>query len=74
MQGIVDRLLELPGADGASLSTVDGELAYFRVASGADAALLHKTLPIDETLGVECLRRGGVPSCARPKARRCSAA
>ena len=74
MQGIVDRLLELPGADGASLSTVDGELAYFRVASGADAALLHKTLPIDETLGVECLRRGGVTvlrATEGPEVQRC---
>ena len=74
MQGIVDRLLELPGADGASLSTVDGELAYFRVAAGADAALLHQTLPIDETLGVECLRRGGVTvlrATEGPEVQRC---
>ena len=74
MQGIVDRLLELPGADGASLSTVDGELAYFRVASGADAPLLHQTMPIDETLGVECLRRGGVTvlrATEGPEVQRC---
>ena len=74
MQGIVNRLMELPGADGASLSTVDGELAYFRVASGEDAALLHQTLPIDETLGVECLRRGGVTvlrATEGPEVQRC---
>jgi hypothetical protein len=58
MQGIVDRLMELPGADGACLTTIDAEYAYFRVASGEDAALLGKTLPLDETLGNECLRTG----------------
>ena len=74
MQGIVDRLMELPGADGASLSTVDGDLAYFRVTSGADAALLHRRLPIDETLGVECLRRGAVTvlrATEGPEVQRC---
>ena len=60
MQGIIDRLMELPGADGASLSTIDGDVAYFRVAAGADMELLHKRLPIEDTLGVECLRRGAV--------------
>jgi PAS domain S-box-containing protein len=60
MQGIVDRLMELPGADGASLSTLEGDVAYFRVTAGADAALQHRTLPIDQTLGLECLRRGRV--------------
>ena len=58
MQGIVDRLMELPGADGASLSTIDGDFAYFRVCAGEDEALLDRTLPIDETLGNECLRTG----------------
>ena len=74
MQGIVDRLMELPGADGASLSTVDGDLAYFRVTSGADAALLHQQIPIDETLGIECLRRGAVTvlrATEGPEVQRC---
>jgi PAS domain S-box-containing protein len=60
MQGIVDRLMSIPGADGASLSTIDEEHAYFKVASGADTALLDRTLPLGETLGNECLHGGGV--------------
>jgi PAS domain S-box-containing protein len=74
MQGIVDRLLELPGADGASLSTVSGDLAYFGVAAGADAELLHRTMPIDETLGAECVRRGEVTvlrATGGPEVERC---
>ncbi len=74
MQGIVDRLMELPGADGASLSTVDDDNAYFRVTAGADVALQGTTLPIDRTLGVECLRRGGVTvlrASEGPEVQRC---
>ena len=39
MQAIVERLLELPVADGASLSTVADELAHFAVSLGDDAPL-----------------------------------
>jgi PAS domain S-box-containing protein len=60
MQGIVDRLMELPGADGASISTIDDEFACFRVCAGEDNALLGKTLRLDDTLGNECLRTGEV--------------
>ena len=57
MRGIVDRLMALPLADGASLSTVDSEIAHFRVCTGEDAPLQGKTFPIEETLGAECLQR-----------------
>ncbi len=60
MGGIVSHLMELPGADGASLSTVDGERAHFSVCEGEDRALLGRTLHLDETLGGECLTRGEV--------------
>src|SRR5207253_2728226 len=39
---------------------VDGQSAYFRVTAGADDALQDQTLPIEDTLGRECVRRGGV--------------
>jgi PAS domain S-box-containing protein len=58
MRGIVDHLMALPHVDGASLSTVDGELAYFAVCGGLDLELQGRTIRIDETLGVECLRAG----------------
>jgi len=58
MQGIVERLLELPGADGASLSPVDGELVSFRVCLGSEATLLGKAFQLSETLGAECARTG----------------
>ena len=60
MDGIVERLLELPDADGASLSTVEDGLAHFAVALGADAPLLGRTMPIEATLGVECAETGEV--------------
>ncbi len=60
MAGIVTRLMELAGADGASLSTIDDEFAYFQVCEGADAPLQGQTLPLAETLGTECIARGDV--------------
>jgi PAS domain S-box-containing protein len=60
MHGIVERLLELPGADGASLSTVENGIAHFTVALGADAPLQSRTMPLEDTLGVECADSGEV--------------
>ena len=60
MNGIVERLLELPDADGASLSTVEDGLAHFAVALGADAPLFGRTMPMEATLGVECAETGEV--------------
>ena len=39
MRGIVERLMLLPHADGASLSTIDDGFAYFRVCAGEDLPL-----------------------------------
>ncbi|MBA3842322.1 MAG: PAS domain S-box protein [Actinobacteria bacterium] len=58
MRGIVDRLMTIPEADGASLSTVEGELAHFKVTAGKDAPLDGLTLPLAETLGGACLDQG----------------
>jgi PAS domain S-box-containing protein len=58
MHGIVERLLELPLADGASISTCADGIARFDVALGADAPLLGVTCPIGDTLGAECARTG----------------
>ena len=55
MRGIVDRLMQLPHADGASISAVDGELAYFGVCAGADRPLEGRTFRLDETLGATCV-------------------
>ncbi|HEX4526935.1 MAG TPA: PAS domain S-box protein [Gaiellaceae bacterium] len=60
MAGIVTRLMEFDGADGASLSTMDNEFAYFKVCEGADLELQGKTLPLTATLGYECLLRRDV--------------
>ena len=60
MAGIVARLMEFEGADGASLSTIDAELAHFKVCAGADTQLQDRTLPLAATLGNECLLRGDV--------------
>jgi two-component system cell cycle sensor histidine kinase/response regulator CckA len=60
MEGIVDALLELPHADGASLSTLEDGIAHFTVARGADAPLQDKTLPLTSTLAVECAATGEV--------------
>ena len=55
MRGIVDRLMLLPHADGASLSTVDGEFAFFGVCAGADLPLQGRRFRLEETLGATCL-------------------
>ncbi|MDX6475670.1 MAG: hypothetical protein QOH95_1181, partial [Gaiellaceae bacterium] len=60
MHSIVERLLELPHADGASLSTCEDGIAHFSVALGADAPLQDLTCPIGDTLGSECIRTGEV--------------
>jgi PAS domain S-box-containing protein len=60
MQGIVARLMALPRADGASLSTVDADLAYFRVCAGADLPLQGRSFRLAETLGAACLEAGGI--------------
>ena len=60
MHGIVERLLELPGADGASLSTVEDGHAHFTVALGADSPLRDRTTPLEDTLGAECVASGEV--------------
>jgi len=60
MRGIVDRLAGLPGADGASLSTLDGDTAFFRVCAGADAPLEGRTFALADTLGAECVGRGNL--------------
>jgi len=58
MHAIVESMLELPLADGASLSTCVDGVAHFEVSLGADAPLQDLTCPLDETLGVECVRTG----------------
>jgi PAS domain S-box-containing protein len=58
MRAIVERLMLLPHADGASLSTVDGDFAFFRVCTGEDASLQGKTFRLDETLGAACTETG----------------
>ena len=60
MRGIVWHLMNLPGADGASLSTLNEQLevAHFAVCAGEDSALEGRTIALSETLGYECLRRG----------------
>jgi two-component system, cell cycle sensor histidine kinase and response regulator CckA len=60
MQAIVERLLELPLADGASISTCADGIAHFAVALGADEPLQGLTCPITDTLGSECVRTGEV--------------
>jgi two-component system cell cycle sensor histidine kinase/response regulator CckA len=58
MHAIVERLLELPLADGASLSTCADGIAHFEVALGEDEPLQDLTCPISDTLGSECVRTG----------------
>jgi PAS domain S-box-containing protein len=58
MNGIVQRLLELPLADGASMSTCDNGIAHFQVALGKDAPLQGLSCPLEDTLGAECCRTG----------------
>ena len=74
MRGIVDRLMALPGADGASLSTIDGDSAFFQVCVGADAPLEGRTFHLAETLGAECIDRGDLTVLRRttgPEVDRC---
>ena len=76
MDGIVDRLMQLDGADGASLSTIDGEHAYFAVCAGRRRALLEgSTLPLDRDARqrVPARRRGdgAARDDRRPRSRRC---
>jgi PAS domain S-box-containing protein len=60
MRGIVEHLMQLHGADGASLSTVDEGYAYFKVSLGEDTPLQGRTIALTETLGVECVETGEV--------------
>ena len=60
MEGIVARLLELPHADGASLSTIKDGVARFAVSRGADLPLQGKTFAIEETLAATCAATGEV--------------
>jgi two-component system, cell cycle sensor histidine kinase and response regulator CckA len=55
MRGIVDRLMQMPFADGASISTVDDEFAYFGVCAGADQPLEGRTFRLEDTLGATCV-------------------
>ena len=55
MDGIVDHLLAFDGADGASLSTIEGGDAFFKVSKGADEVLLGRRMPLEETLGGACM-------------------
>jgi two-component system cell cycle sensor histidine kinase/response regulator CckA len=58
MRGIVDRLMELPEVDGASLSTIDGELTHFRMCTGTDEELQGQIIPLEQTLGAICIANG----------------
>jgi two-component system cell cycle sensor histidine kinase/response regulator CckA len=51
MRGIVEHLMQLPGADGASLSSVDEDTAHFHVSLGMDEPLRGRTMPLASTLG-----------------------
>jgi len=55
MRGIVERLMRLPHADGASLSTIDGDFAYFSVCAGEDEPLQGRTFRLEDTLGATCV-------------------
>jgi PAS domain S-box-containing protein len=57
MTGIVTRLMQFDGADGASFSTIEDETAQFKVCQGADTELQGKTMPLAATLGHECMIR-----------------
>ena len=55
MRGIVERLMELAGADGACLSTVQDGTAFFAVGRGADGELEGRHIPLEQTLGALCI-------------------
>jgi PAS domain S-box-containing protein len=59
MHEIVEQLLELPGADGASLSEIDGESVHFDVSLGADAPLAGKTFTVSDGAGALTLSMDG---------------
>ena len=71
MAGIVDRLMTLDGADGASYATIEGDTALFRVCSGVDDVLSGRTLPIAQTLTGHCLRTGDVTVLRRDDVATC---
>jgi PAS domain S-box-containing protein len=74
MRGIVERLMELPEADGACLSTVEAGIAFFAVALGADQELAGRHIPLEETLGALCLDAGDLVvlrSHQEPEVERC---
>jgi two-component system, cell cycle sensor histidine kinase and response regulator CckA len=74
MRAIVDRLMALPGADGACLSTLHGDTAFFRVCAGTDTPLEGRTFRLDETLGAVCIERGDLTVLRRttgPEVDRC---
>ena len=58
MRGIVEHMMRLEGADGASLSTVENGYAYFKVSLGADAPLQGRIVPLKSTLGARCAQTG----------------
>jgi PAS domain S-box-containing protein len=60
MRGIVHRLMQLPHADGASLSTIDDDIATFAVSAGSDLPLEGRRIPLDQTLGALCIAKGDV--------------
>ena len=60
MRRIVDRLMELPLADGASMSTLDDGIVEFRHSAGEDSPLQGRSFPLEETLGAACIERGDV--------------
>ena len=73
MHGIVERLLELRGADGASLSTVDGRDRALQGRVRAPTRRCRATCPLEDTLGNECLRSGEITVLrATDRARDCA--
>ncbi|HEV2591606.1 MAG TPA: PAS domain S-box protein [Gaiellaceae bacterium] len=58
MHGIVEYLMRLEGADGASLSAVENGYAYFKVSLGADTPLQGRIIPLGETLGGRTVQTG----------------
>jgi PAS domain S-box-containing protein len=60
MRGIVEHLMRLEGADGASLSAVENGYAYFKVSLGADSPLQGRIIPLHETLGGRTVRTGEI--------------
>jgi PAS domain S-box-containing protein len=56
MQGIVERLLELTGGDGASLALPHGDMLRIEVAIGTEGPLLGRELPIAASVAGACYR------------------